>query len=136
MTNTLAGTYRTEKHSNQACALMKASNETIKLAMTGGTSKYGHYLANIGSTGSIKSWSTVSSMLPMESDTTSGLSYSQLLSIKNGSELLLYGGQIGNQIFDGIYKYMSASNTWLQVGKMKFPRAAHVVVPVQGLSCP
>ena len=139
MTTTLTGTMRIgTKHSNQTCALMKVTNETLQLAMTGGSSKLGHYLVNLEPSGTIKSWSAASDRLPMEINNIpiQGLSYSQLLSIKNGSELLLYGGQIGEQIYDGIYKFMSASKTWLQIGKMKFPRAAHVVIPVQGLLCP
>ena len=137
MTDTLMEVMNLLRHSNQACALVKSNNETFQLAMTGGSTKFGHYLVNIELyEGRESSWSETSEKLPMESDQSQGLSYSQLLSIKNGSELLLYGGQIGDQIFDGIYKFMSASKTWLRVGKMKFPRAAHVVVPVQGLSCP
>ena len=137
MTSTIYEIANPIKRYNQACAVVKSNNETIQLAMTGGAGKFGHDLLNIDLyTGLESSWSESSEKLPMESYESQGLSYSQLLSIKNGSELLLYGGQIGDQIFDGIYKYLSASNTWLQVGKMMFPRAAHVVVPVQGLSCP
>ena len=143
MTNTMMGTKAVgNEFSNQACALMKIKNETIQLAMTGGTSKFGHDLVTINlsdgldSSQRISSWIVTSEKIPMEFEQRQGLIYSQLLSIKNGSELLLYGGQIGDQIFDGIYKFMSASSAWLRVGKMKFPRAAHVVIPVQGLSCP
>ena len=125
------------KRYNQACAVVKSNNETIQLAMTGGAGHFGHDLLSVElNTDLESSWSETSEKLPMESDQSQGLSYSQLLSIKNGSELLLYGGQIGDQIFDGIYKFISSSKTWLRVGKMKYPRAAHVVVPVQGLSCP
>ncbi len=136
MTNTFTGAIHADIHSNHACTVIKIINDTIKLAMTGGPHQFGHYLVKVGPSGGLEPWSKTSESLPMEFLKSQGLSYSQLLSIKNGSELLLYGGQIGDQIFDGIYKFMAASKTWLQVGKMKFARAAHVVIPVQGLSCP
>ena len=120
----------------QSCALVKSTNESIQVAMTSGTSDYGLDLVDIKPSGSFNSWSKISDRLPEEIGKSNGLAFSQLLTVNNGTELLLYGGQIGNQIFDGIYKFYFASKTWLQVGKMKFPRSAHVVIPVHNLSCP
>ena len=124
------------RYFNQACTLVKSTNESILVAMTSGTDEYGLDLVDVKPSGSFNSWSKISDKLPEEIGKSNGLAFSQLLSVNNGNELLLYGGQIGNQIFDGIYKFYFASKTWLQVGKMKFPRSAHVVIPVHDLSCP
>jgi hypothetical protein len=63
-------------------------------------------------------------------------SFSQLVAANNKTELFLYGGQVNDEILDGIYKYSQVTKLWMKVGTMIFPRASHVVIPVQGLSCP
>ena len=65
-----------------------------------------------------------------------GLGFSQLVSVSNRSELILYGGQINEVIIDGIWKFFVASKRWMKIGTMVFPRAAHTVIPVRGITCP
>jgi hypothetical protein len=62
--------------------------------------------------------------------------FSQFVAANNKTELFLYGGQVNDEILDGIYKYSQVTKLWMKVGTMIFPRASHVVIPVQGLSCP
>ncbi len=82
------------------------------------------------------SFEELSGQLPIETEKQSPLTFCQLVSINNKTELLLYGGQINDKIFDGIYKFSLVTKIWMKVGKMIFPRAAHTVTPVQGLTCP
>ena len=63
-------------------------------------------------------------------------SFGQLVATNSKTELLHYGGQSGEEILDGIYKYSLATKLWTKVGTMIHPRASHAVLPVQGLSCP
>ena len=78
----------------------------------------------------------LSGELPMEKEVNSALTFGQLVSINNKTELLLYGGQINDKIYDAIYKFSPVTKIWMKIAKMIFPRAAHTVTPVQGLSCP
>jgi len=100
-----------------------------------GSSKKGVDLVNIPKTG-IPSLEELDSQLPMEVEFNEALTFGRLVSVNNQTELLLYGGQINNKIFDGIYKFSPVTRLWMKVGKMIFPRAAHTVTPVQGLTCP
>ena len=74
--------------------------------------------------------------LPKKMDRGSESSFSQLVAANNKTELFLYGGQVGEEILDGIYKYSLTTKLWTKVGTMIHPRASHTVLPVQGLSCP
>ena len=123
------------RRSNAACALVKSTYDKQTVALTGGANEFGLDLVEILEFDNSTTWLKISERLPDELNQSTGLTFSQLLSINKGTELLLYGGQIGNQIFDGIYKFDFASKTWLQVGKMKFSRSAHVVIPVDALTC-
>jgi hypothetical protein len=129
-------TSRNSLRTHQSCAVLKAKDQSIQLAMTSGTTKFGLSMINLDTMTGSNVWIEPPSKLPMEIGQQEGLGFGQLLAINNGTELLLYGGQIQDKIFDGIYKFFPASNTWMRVGKMMFPRAAHVVIPVHGLSCP
>ncbi len=62
--------------------------------------------------------------------------FSQIVAVHNKTELILYGGMYYAELSDVIYKYSQVTKHWMKVGKMLFPRAAHVVLPVNGLSCP
>ena len=66
----------------------------------------------------------------------SNVDFGQLVAANNKTELLLYGGKLNEVLLDGIYRYSTVTKLWALVGRMKFPRASHVVIPVQGLSCP
>ena len=50
-------------------------------------------------------------MIPPEEGGTEGLEASEMVILKDGKEILLYGGWQGSSQ-DGIWKYMSINNTW------------------------
>ncbi len=50
-------------------------------------------------------------VIPPEEGGTEGLSASEMVILSGGQELLLYGGYHGS-FLDGIWKYISANNTW------------------------
>ena len=58
----------------------------------------------------------------------------QLTSIKDGSELLLFGG---NSVMypEKIWNFNFAENGWKEVGSMFKPRFGHVVLKVDNLKC-
>ena len=62
--------------------------------------------------------------------------FTQLVAVNNKTELFLYGGQVQDEIMDGIWRYSPTTKLWMLVGRMKFPRAGHTVTPVKGLRCP
>ena len=137
MTHTMSEvTSRNFYKTHQACAVLRVKDHNVQLAMTSGTTKFGMSLISIDTRSGSNVWTEPSTKLPMEIGLQEGLGFGQLLAINNGTELLLYGGQVQGQIFDGIYKYFPISQTWMKVGKMLFPRSAHAVIPVHGLSCP
>ncbi len=55
-------------------------------------------------------------VIPPEDGGTSGLFASEIVILKGGQELLLYGGYHGSDpsgtYHNGIWKYISANNTW------------------------
>jgi hypothetical protein len=65
-----------------------------------------------------------------------GLQRAQMISIKGGSELLVYGGHVGGAPLDDIWKYEVAKDSWTQFGKMLTARADHVTIAVSGVVCP
>jgi hypothetical protein len=50
-------------------------------------------------------------VIPPEEGESHGLEESQMVTLKGGQEFLLYGGRQGSTR-DGIWQYISASNTW------------------------
>jgi hypothetical protein len=59
-----------------------------------------------------------------------------MLSIKGGSELLVYGGNFGGAPLAGIWRYQVGKDTWTQFGKLLNARAEHVTIAVSGIKCP
>jgi hypothetical protein len=59
-----------------------------------------------------------------------------MISIKGGSELLVYGGRVSSEPLDGIWKYEVAKDSWTQFVKMLTARADHVTIAVSGVVCP
>ena len=49
---------------------------------------------------------------PPEEGGTYGLEGGSMIILKGGQELLLYGGYHGSSVQDGIWKYITANNTW------------------------
>ena len=50
-------------------------------------------------------------VIPPEEGGTQGLTASEIVILKGGQEFLLFGGYHGSYL-DGIWKYISANNTW------------------------
>ena len=51
-------------------------------------------------------------VIPPEEGGPGGLYASEIVTLKGGQEFLLYGGDHGGSYLDGIWKYISANNTW------------------------
>jgi hypothetical protein len=59
-----------------------------------------------------------------------------MISIKGGSELLVYGGNVGGALLEGIWKYEVDKDSWTLFGKLLNARAEHVTMSVSGIECP
>ncbi len=53
-------------------------------------------------------WGTI----PPEEGDSYGLRGSSMVILKGGQELFLYGGSLGSSAQDGIWKYITANDTW------------------------
>jgi hypothetical protein len=61
----------------------------------------------------------------------------QMISIKNGKELIFYeAAEKPESERNGIWKYDVATNTWTKIGEMKIARNDFVVLSVDDISCP
>ena len=76
----------------------------------------------------------VSGELPQEEGSTMGLIHTQIIPVKEGSELMLYGGFKGSHLKE-IWNYNVAENSWTRVGSTLVARGEHVVLPVTGITC-
>jgi hypothetical protein len=67
-----------------------------------------------------------------------GSSHSKLVPIKDGSELLLYGGYFGSLQQDGIWKFSTSYiyNSWTKFGTMLPAKDDHFVIPFTDIKCP
>jgi hypothetical protein len=81
-----------------------------------------------------ESVTTFHDALPHEQDGL-GLDGSQMISVDDGSELILYGGFAGEYLSD-IWKYSVQDDSWAQVGNMTTTRYGHLVIPVTAVKCP
>ena len=59
----------------------------------------------------------------------------QLISVKNGLELIYYETWRRDSPNKGIWKYKSSTNTWSQIGEMAFARDDFAALPVKDISC-
>ena len=73
-------------------------------------------------------------ILPAEEGATIGLTNSQMIPIKEGSEFMFYGGFKGSH-HKGIWKYIVATKSWTRVGSTIVARGEHVALPVTGIEC-
>jgi hypothetical protein len=65
-----------------------------------------------------------------------GAGLPQMISIKNGKELIFYeAAEKPESERNGIWKYDVATNTWTKIGEMKIARNDFVVLPVDDISC-
>ena len=59
----------------------------------------------------------------------------QLVSVKNGQELIFFETWHRNSPDKGIWKFTLSTNTWSKIGEMIFARDDFVALPVKDLSC-
>ena len=88
------------------CGLITGKDGLPVVAIIGGTER-GMEIWNPR----LKTVELLLDMIPPEEGGTSGLLGSEMVVLKDGKEILLYGGDQGSYQ-DGIWKYMSADNTW------------------------
>ena len=114
---------------SSACALVKGVDGFPRVAILGGTSKGMEFWNPIDD-----SVEMVSEELPQEEGSTMGLIHTQIIPVKEGSELMLYGGFKGSHLKE-IWNYNVAENSWTRVGSTLVARGEHVVLPVTGITC-
>jgi hypothetical protein len=111
------------------CALIRGTDGFPRVAIIGGASKGMEFWNPIDGT-----VEPVSDELPAEEGATQGLSHSQMIPIKDGSEFMFYGGFKGSH-HKGIWKYIVATNNWTRVGSTLVARGEHIALPVTGIDC-
>ena len=114
---------------SSACALIKGVDGFPRVAILGGSSKGMEFWNPIDD-----SVEMVSEELPQEEGSTMGLIHTQIIPVKEGSELMLYGGFKGSHLKE-IWNYNVAENSWTRVGSTLVARGEHVVLPVTGITC-
>ncbi len=78
---------------------------------------------------------TIIDEMPMESGRSSPLSRSQIITLNNNTELIIFGGSSGGEIKE-IWKYKTQNNSWELLGQMQTPRSDFQVVLVTRTECP
>ena len=114
---------------SSACALVKGVDGFPRVAILGGSSKGMEFWNPVDDSVEI-----VSGELPQEEGSTMGLIHTQIIPVKEGSELMLYGGFKGSHLKE-IWNYNVAENSWTRVGSTLVARGEHVVLPVTGITC-
>ncbi len=114
-----------------SCALLKGEHGENLVAVAGGQSD------------GTEVWNSQDGTVQLVSDnfpplTNSSICDSKLVPIKDGSELLLYGGCHGDITQDGIWKFSSSYSytSWSEFGKMILAKNDHIVVPFSDVKCP
>lgn len=115
-----------------SCALLKGKSGEDLVAVVGSDSDKSKGMEAWNPAD--ESLTTLHEELPHEKDGL-GLDGSQMFSINDRSELILYGGFAGVYLAD-IWKYSVADDSWNQVGNMTTTRYGHVVIPVTNVKCP
>jgi hypothetical protein len=81
---------------------------------------------------------TVTTLEPLPSS-IENLASSQLISINDNNDLLLYGGYSGEyknmKYHDEVWRYTSADDTWTKVATMLGPKSSFVVLPLENIEC-
>ena len=115
-----------------ACTLMTSQNGEQVIVVAGGI--------HVNSKG-MEMWNPndhtvtlLATLLPNESEKSLGLNHAQLVPIKGGSEMLMYGGWQGDYQ-DGIWKFNLAEGSWDLHGKLLRAREEHAVLPISGIMC-
>jgi hypothetical protein len=106
-----------------ACALLKGKDGETLVAIAGGP------------TPGMETWNPVDgSVKTLTTDFPSGTGFGrQMISVKGGSELIVYEWNYG---LTGIWKYTHYTSNWTKVGEMILSRNNFVVLPVDGMACP
>ena len=116
-----------------ACALMRNSNGDPLVAIAGGLHRDGKGLEIWSPTeGTVK---LASKFLPTETPSSFGLNHAQLVPIKGGTELLLYGGYQG-QYQNAVWKFSEKDSSWAKQGDLLLAREEHTVLSVPKIQCP
>ena len=92
--------------SKSTCGLITGKDGLPVVAIIGGTER-GMEIWNPR----LKTVELLWDMIPPEEGGRYGLQESEMVILKDGKEILLYGGWQGSSQ-DGIWKYMSINNTW------------------------
>ena len=126
-----------KKHIYNSCAVLK-DEDGNPLVVTSGSF---FDQADVQYSG-LEAWSPVhgttsilSEFHPDEEGALFPLRSSQMISINDGSELLMYGGFNGNGL-QSIWKFTLVDNTWAKTGSLPAPKFGHEVLPVWGIECP
>ena len=79
---------------------------------------------------------TVTTLATLPSDAQNRVS-SQLISINGNTELLMFGGYSaqGSKYHNDIWKYSSATNSWIMVSQMTRQKSSFVILPVKDSFC-
>ena len=124
MTYTYHGAKLSGKRQFSACALLNGNSEVAVVS---------------GLTAGIETWNTIDGSTKVLNATfprASGNAQTpQLISVKNGLELIYYETWHMDSPDKGIWKYTLTTNTWSKIGEMAFARDDFVALPVKDLSC-
>jgi len=90
------------------CALIKAKDGSPVVAIIGGYPNKGMELWNPQTREVELLWEEI----PPEVGGPVGLRFAEVLPIKDGSEMILYGGDTGSTVKDEIWKYTVETNSW------------------------
>jgi hypothetical protein len=111
-----------------ACAMVTGSNGEKLVVVAGGYSS------------GMEVWNPIDgsvNILTPDFPLATGAGLPQMISIKNGRELIFYeAAEKPESERNGIWKYDVATNTWTKIGEMKIARNDFVVLPVDDISCP
>ena len=90
-----------------SCGLIKGNDGQNIVAIIGGVGQKGMEIWNPRT----KTVEKITDEIPAEQGATQGLRFSELVTIKGGTEFILYGGM--NEVYQsGIWKYAVAENKW------------------------
>jgi hypothetical protein len=114
-----------------SCAVLNDKSGNLLVAIVGGEFS-----------SSLEAWNPQDGSVTKLADLptiSNSIENSQLISINNKTELLLYGGYAihnGSEYYhDEIWNYKSGTNKWSELKKMWKPRYSFVVLPVLNLAC-
>ena len=110
------------------CAMVTGSNGEKLVVVAGGHSS------------GMEVWNPIDgsvNILTPDFPLATGAGLAQMISIKNGRELIFYeAAEKPESERNGIWKYDVGTNTWTKIGEMKIARNDFVVLPVDNIPCP